>query len=574
MSNRVQTSTAIRNAISLVGNDTAVKTGLLTSARVGTSVLDLIGVYFLGSFSSAALNDEGTSAFALPLLPNFQLSPLLSLSIALIALTLKSGSSYLLQLLLVRNLNRRCSEIINEVSLKLEYAEKEDIDSLPSQALHYNSTAAIRAATVGILIPASTLFSEGILLLLFGFFLFSTNVLAATVSTLFLGVTSYQLHRILSKRQYVLGQRAGSAGISSLAIFQEMLFGYRELFVRGNLTTSISNFTAIETEISNIQTKQIALSTLPRHVLESTVMLILGLIATISIVYQDIQSAIVLLTIFGAATARILPSLIPLQASLAEIQTNLGKAHSIRFIETSDNKIHHQFVPTQQQAQRTSDEVRLTFNQVYYRYPDVDKWALESITFDFRGFGWFAIDGASGSGKSTIFDLLMGVRTPTHGEILLNNRNPWRFIKDNPGYCSYLPQKISVSNRSVAENIAYGTPLDQIDLEKVRNLLSMVQLDSLIGRSSKELFEPIGELGNKISGGQLQRLGIARCLYTNPKVILLDESTSGLDDASKSSVLDLIEQLSTQLMIISISHDMRITQRAAVVLKIRDGKVV
>ena len=147
------------------------------------------------------------------------------------------------------------------------------------------------------------------------------------------------------------------------------------------------------------------------------------------------------------------------------------------------------------------------------------------------------------------------------------------FVESHPGVCSYLPQRISTTNTSIAENVAFGSDLDQIDVLRVEELLIAVGLETLFRRSHQGIWLPMGELGSSISGGQLQRLGIARCLYTNPKVLLLDESTSGLDHEIQEEILDLIQKLSSEILVVSISHDQRISKRADLVMKIDNGRI-
>lgn len=563
----------LRRASSILGPRTMTRVWSITATRVGVGFLDLFGVFLLSQFSSAALQNGKNVSSLLPFIDSLRMSPLAILGLALVTLSIKSVISYFLNVKLIKLLNSRCSEIIENRSSAIADTDKEILDESTSQNLHYTITAGIRAGTVGVVGPLSTLISEGSLVVFFSIFLLATNALAAVLTMLILGVTSRQLHRYLSNRQYRIGQEAGSADIRSLSAFQESMHGYKELLVRGNLEKSLRRFSAIEGQLSDLQTQQIALGTLPRHVLETVVMLSLGLIATTSLLFRDAESAILLLTVFGAATARVLPSLVPLQASLSEIQVNLGKAFELDKVFSLGGKSVdvRETIP---ESCAVDNQTVLKFSSVGYRYPGTELDALHDLSFEFRGAGWVAIDGPSGSGKSTIFDILMGIRSASAGIALINGQRPWNFVNQNPGYCAYLPQRISVSNNSLAENVGYGLHLDEIDLQLVQDLLNAVGLEQIFQRSGLGILEPIGELGSSISGGQLQRLGIARCLYTNPSILLLDESTSGLDWETQSSILDLIEELAKTIMVISISHDVNITQRASQVLRIVDGRQI
>jgi ATP-binding cassette subfamily C protein len=565
---------AIKDASSDLGKRAMTLFWVLSAVRILVGLLDVLGVFCLSLFSAQALNQTENTMTSFGGLRGLGTSPLTLLGLALVLLMAKSCLSYILNYFLIGAMNDRCSEVIDAKSSQICDSDIEILNRFSTQTLHFLLTAGVRASTLGILMPLSVIMVEGFLVTVFFMYLIVTNVLAALLAFAILGITSMLLHRFLAKRQYRNGQLAGSASIRSLASFQDAIHGYKELLVNGNLATSLARFSSIERETGFIQTRQTILGVLPRHVLESAVMLTLGLIAVISTLLGESESAIILLTIFGAAAARILPSLVPLQTSLAEIQINLGKSSEIFAISELGGKSSCTVENLSRHFDRNQSTLNVQFKDVTYRYPQSNVDAISNLSFEFLGPGWYAIDGPSGSGKSTIFDILMGVCTPQHGNVLIEGIDPWTFIRANPGYCSYLPQRIAVINGSIAENVAFGQMNEQIDTEQVIKLLELVGLETLAERLKNNPLEPIGELADNVSGGQLQRLGVARCLYTNPSIFLFDESTSGLDAESQRSILNLIENLSSTCMVISISHDKRISDRAKRIVRIDSGRVL
>jgi ATP-binding cassette subfamily C protein len=564
---------AIKDASSDLGKKTMTLFWVLSAARILVGLLDVLGVFCLGLFSAQALNQTENTVTNFGGLRGIGTSPLTLLGLALVLLTVKSCLSYILNYYLIGVMNDRCSKVIYAKSSLICDSDIEILNRFSTQKLHFLLTAGLRASTLGILMPLSVIMVEGFLVTVFFIYLLVTNVLAALLAFAILGITSMLLHRFLAKRQYRNGQLAGSAGIRSLSSFQDAIHGYKELLVNGNLAAAIKRFSSIESETGSIQTRQTILGVLPRHVLESAVMVTLGSIAMISSLLGKSESAIVLLTIFGAAAARILPSLVPLQTSLAEIQVNLGKASEVSAIGDLGGKSKRIFANLGGQLESSQSQLSVRFASVTYRYPEAMLSAVEELTFEFTGPGWYAIDGPSGSGKSTIFDILMGVSKPQFGHVTINGVDPWTYIQTNPGYCSYLPQRISVFNSSIAENVAFGQVIEQIDISRVITLLELVGLEELAQRLKSNPLEPIGEMADNVSGGQLQRLGIARCMYTKPSIFLFDESTSGLDSVSQKSILDLIEDLSRTCMVISISHDHKISDRASQIVRIETGRV-
>jgi ATP-binding cassette subfamily C protein len=473
----------------------------------------------------------------------------------------------------VRIVNARTSQVIQTYAQDLSKTDKDKIDRYSSQEIHYLLTGGIRAALPGIINPVITIISEFTLMVMLCCLLIFTDLFSFFTVTLILGATSVLLYRLLSVRQYRIGQLTGSSAISSVATLQESIHGYRELLVRGTLSKHLQKFSLLETFISSLQTRQVILSVVPRHVLETIVIITLGLVAVIVSSSQSSKESLLVLSVFAATTARILPSLIPLQGAFSELNNNMGLSQKLqKLIADIKTKTASQ-ISTKNLAE-VPNVIVLECDQVSYQYPGMDDNAVSEVSLTFSGAGWFAIDGPSGSGKSTLFDLFLGIKQPQAGQIRINGNPSREFLLSNPGVCAYLPQRITTSNASVAENVAFGETKEMIDIDFVEKLLNRVGLGDLVGHSSQGVWTELGELGQRLSGGQLQRLGIARCLYTNPLMILLDESTTGLDYISQQQILDMFLDLSKTKLIVSISHDREITKRAHRVVRLDFGKVL
>ena len=571
---------SLKTACALLGPRTTTLVALLIAGKVLLGIVDLVGIALLSAFFAAALNEGSISQVSAPGLlgsiTQLSYSPLTLFYMALLLMAIKSLLSFFLSSNLTIIVNSKVSKVIFEYSDKIAYADKDWTDQFTTQELHFLLTAGTRAAISGIIIPTSIIVSEGALLSFFLVFLFSVNWIATLASLLILSTSSLFLYQFLSRRLYKTGQLAGSGNILSMEYFQESVHGYRELLVRGTLLTHTRKFSDKEEKLSQLLTKQSILGLLPRHTLETIVIISLGAVATAVSAGHTTKESLILLTIFAATMARILPTLIPLQSALSELNTNMGLSE--KFVAFFGARQLHS--PSSDAIRSSKEETlmegltKVSCRRVSYRYPSAKNIALSKISFNFEGPGWFAIDGPSGSGKSTLFDLLLGIKKPYEGEIRINGKSPREFIDQNPGVCAYLPQRIITSNSSIAENVAFGSNIDQIDVELVKNLLCKVGLDSLITRSPEGIWQTIGELGRTISGGQLQRLGIARCLYTSPKILLLDESTSGLDKISQEQILSLFSELSKEIQIVSISHDRLIVNRASSVIKLQDGCII
>ncbi len=548
----------------------------LILARFLAGGLDLGGVIFVSAFSAKAVsNSAGTvklPGLVQAIVPS-SYSAITCLFLGIGLLAVKSLLSLFLVYRITLLLNSQCTKIIETESLNLFSKDKDFLEQYSSQRLHYLLTSGIRASIIGILNPFSVLVSEALVMVLLITFLLVTSFSSSVASIAILSLSSFVLYRLLGHKQYQLGQALGKKNIESVMYLQESVHGFREFIVRGNLESQIKRFLIVESKISKLNSSQVFMLNAPRYFLETVVMLSVGVIALISTISQSSQQSLLLVTVYAATTIRILPSLIPIQTSLSEIRANLGISSDFREVRRfgSINQVETSLATNFDKY--AGDEVSVSIRDIAFHYPASNELLFETESIDFLGPSWYEIIGPSGSGKSTFLDVIMGIRELKNGTVRICGESPRNFFAKNPGFCAFLPQNVSTSNSSLAENVAFGTDVSEIDIEKVKELLNRVGLGSVIQRSEDGPWVPIGELGGSISGGQMQRVGIARCLYTDPKILLLDESVSGLDRKIQDEILDLIETLSKEILVISISHDPRQSLRAKHVLQISNGSI-
>ena len=187
--------------------------------------------------------------------------------------------------------------------------------------------------------------------------------------------------------------------------------------------------------------------------------------------------------------------------------------------------------------------------------------------------------GSTGSGKSTTVDLLMGLLSPTQGQILVDGLDlhdpghPARLLAWRAAI-AHVPQSIYLADSSIAENIAFGVPKEQIDFARVRLAAQQAQIASFIEASPNGYDSFVGERGIRLSGGQRQRLGIARALYKQAQVLILDEATSALDNDTEQAVMDAINQLDRNLTVVMIAHRLSTVAKCDRVIRLDHGRVV
>ena len=196
------------------------------------------------------------------------------------------------------------------------------------------------------------------------------------------------------------------------------------------------------------------------------------------------------------------------------------------------------------------------------------------MSLDVPSGSYAAIVGPSGAGKTTLVDLMLGLYEPDSGRILLNDLSPLELRQRIPGLISYVPQKPGLVSGTLANNVALGLRDESIDEELVWSALRKAQLGQLVESLPHGIYSSLGSHSDALSGGQIQRLGLARAVYTEPRLIILDEATSALDAATEASIAEAIQNLGSETTVVVIAHRLSTIQHADVVHVVDDGQVL
>jgi ATP-binding cassette subfamily B protein len=221
---------------------------------------------------------------------------------------------------------------------------------------------------------------------------------------------------------------------------------------------------------------------------------------------------------------------------------------------------------------------RLSFKETFgvrninYKYTSESLFILRDLSFNIKRGMTVGILGASGSGKSTFLDIIMGLLTPTDGHIFFDhNILDQKFVSAWQRNIAHVPQSIYISSTSIAENIAFGIPMSEIDFQRVKKASSIAQIGGFIEKLPKAYYTQVGERGINFSGGQLQRIGIARALYKNAPILILDEATSALDENTERLLVQSISDNCPGLTIIIVTHRKAALKNCSIVYELREG---
>jgi ATP-binding cassette, subfamily B, bacterial PglK len=318
------------------------------------------------------------------------------------------------------------------------------------------------------------------------------------------------------------------------------------------------------------------ISKLPRYILEVVIVtLIVFMIFVMHKYYGNLNDNIGLISIFALSALRLIPAFSLIASCISSIKNSEPSfenfvseiSENTKFNDISTNrivssKVDHRFFKAPKSV---------SFKDVSFMYDGNDNFSLRNINFEIKDKKICGIIGESGSGKSTIVDILLGLLKPSGGEILFDEKKiDYQNLFDNKVF-GYVPQNIYLNETSIKENIAFGVNADQIDENKIKKLLKFVNLYDYVYGLKDNINSRVNYLGSNLSGGQIQRLGIARSLYYNPKFLILDEATNSLDPNNEKKLLQELELMKNEVTFIIISHRDTTISACDKVYRIKNG---
>ena len=312
-----------------------------------------------------------------------------------------------------------------------------------------------------------------------------------------------------------------------------------------------------------------ALYNLPRYFVDGFIYILFAILVVLSsALASDEEGLLVTIFIFGFAAIKLLPIFQSLYASLARIRGSFNVVEVIND-ELDFGSVEH---ISSSGPVGVSNAKGICLNDLTYRYPLSKQESIIEVNVSLPSKGLVAVLGKSGSGKSTLIDLVTGLLVPSSGSVMVTiGAQSYDMHKVNTSI-GFVPQKPLVFEASVASNVAFGEPLQDIDYEKVEFCLEKVGLTDFVALGDR-CDEQLSSDGYGISGGQLQRLSIARALYRDANFIVMDEPTSALDLKTEESIVSLIEDIAQDKLVIVIAHRLQTIANADFVLLLENGRV-
>jgi ABC-type branched-subunit amino acid transport system ATPase component len=561
-----------------------IKLGLVVFLQISFSLLDLAGVAAIGMIGALTIRGVGSQG------PGDRVSKVLNFlhlenqtlqkEVAVLAIVatflflLRTALSIIFTRKTLKFLSRRGAGLTTRLfsqSLNRPFLQ---LQSKSQQETLYALTNGISIISIGVLgVLVNAIADSALLVVLFIGMVFVDAATAFFVLIIF-GTLGLIMYFTSHKRVQRLGAIDYKLTIESNQKVLEVLSAYREILVRNKRTYYTNQLEKLRVRLADAVAELSFIPYISKYVLESAVILGGVAIAGFQFLINDASRAVATLAIFIAAGTRIAPAVLRVQQGAIQIKGNLAVATpSLDLIDelketnplkSSDSEFH-----TNHEGFISSISIR----NCYFQYPGTIKPAVNDASIEVKKGEVVVFVGSSGAGKSTIVDLLLGVLEPDSGTISISNSSPRNVFEEWPGAVAYVPQDVLIFNGTIRENIALGFEPTSIPEEALLDALEKAQLLDYVRALPGGLDSEVGDRGARMSGGQRQRLGIARALLTQPQLLVLDEATSALDGETESNIAEGVQSLKGDVTVVMIAHRLSSVRNADKVIYLHEGRV-
>jgi len=558
---------------------------LVTVLQILMAGLDLLGVIAIGLLGALSVTGLQSSApgdrviGVLKLLriqdETFQMQALILGFGALILLVGRTALSIIFTRRILFFLSRRGAKISADLISRLLSQDLLVIQSRTTQETIFAASRGVVIIVLQVLATAVVWIADlaVLVVMMVGLLVVDMGTAIATLLVFFLvGLLLYKFMHVHAEN---LGAQNSKMEIKSNEKIVEAFNSYRESVVRNRRDYYAKEIGHLRYSVANTSAEMGFLPYVSKYVIESTVLVGAVLIGATQFILHDVSSAIATLAIFLVAGSRIAPAVLRLQQGTVLIKTALGTASpTLDLIDAlgaetislnNDDRVdvvHEGFT-----SEIVIEDVSLT-------YPNKITPAISNVTLTIPAGTSVAFVGPSGAGKTTMIDILLGVLTPDSGSVLVSGLPPLLTVAKWSGAVSYVPQDVLIVAGTIRENIALGYPISEATDELVNSALKVAHLEEFVANLPEGIDTQVGERGAKISGGQRQRLGIARAMFTRPHLLVLDEATSSLDGETEASVSEAIHAMKGSTTVVIIAHRLSTVRNVDQVVYLSNGKVL
>ena len=552
---------------------------MISVLQAALNLLDILAITLIGVIG--ALGVTYVAGFALPewvvavlgylKLDDFSIEQTLILVSTLTAFLFvtKSISSAFVNFRVFRFLSIRQAAISTRLSKQLSEAPYQFIKKQNPQNLIYAATDGVNNLVIGVLGNFFTGMAEFLLLFLIVLLLFILNPLTAIFTLVFFALIAFSLHRLLGSVSVKYGDRFSTASISGRGQITTLMYAYKEIYVLGRSEFFTQRFNETRHESAFANAMSLWLQQMPKYIFEIALILGAASIIGFQVLQNSATGGISTLIVFLASATRLTPALMRVQVALLQLRSYQPGAmitlELISQLKNSPNKID-----THEVRYVLTNPPKIEFKNVNFKYQDGESETITDVSLTIAAKKVTAFAGVSGSGKTTLIDLLLGIYSPNSGEIIFHENEVK--VQVNKVYgVAYVPQNPFIIDGTLKENIAIGIPSELIDKAAIDFAINASGLKSVVDSLAEGIDTNLGGLASRFSGGEKQRIAIARALYVKPKLLIIDEGTSALDGLTEQYITDSIFAMTNDMTIVLIAHRLSSIKNADVIYYMDKG---
>lgn len=562
----------------------------LVFLRSVLALLDLVGILTIGFIvSSVALfltsgsDPDRSLEFVSLQLPavNAQTLPWVSMGVlalflakALLSIMLTKKAAFF-----IASVEARSARTIVEVTLgrDLGEARKRSREEVMF-AIQVGSPSAFNT----LLNAANTFVAEAVLFVAICVAFLFVDPWATLAAVVYFGLIAVVMQFFVGSLMSSAAKAAAEGSLKANTAISDLFSVFRELFVLGRREKYVEDIFRARVAAAEGSAAQYYLAGMPRYIIEGALLVGVALFVVLQALAGDIVKSAATIGVFLSGGFRLTAALLPLQNALLTMNGAIPSAKTAHDIlalsSTARPSLTFQPAPQSQEQQlgdtaAASSSIGVQMDNVSFTYPGSDQPALTNISFKVAPGAQVALMGPSGAGKSTIADLICTVVRPTGGSIVLSDSKGNNLSLDLRGQVSYVPQRPGLVSGTILDNVALGDDPNLVDRDYVLEALRLAHLSELLSELPEGVDTPLGKLMDSLAGGQVQRLGLARALYSKPGLLVMDEATSALDAESEAEIQKALDGMRGIVTVVIVAHRLNTIQHADRVILVESGQI-
>jgi ABC-type multidrug transport system fused ATPase/permease subunit len=425
-------------------------------------------------------------------------------------------------------------------------------------------------------IPGMQLIAKAIVTGMILLLLLKIDPVLAFVLAFLLGGAYLSLYVQVRKKLATISKRCQANSKLQFKIATETFGGIKDIKLLNREQHFLNSFARAALQQADDEAAGNIIAHLPRYALETIAFGgVLAIILYLLVTQKNISNAMPLLALYAFASFRLMPAMQQIFTSIAFLRISRDALNVLSHDLSQQDLLATSLPQSSVPLTPLPFANELNLRNISFTYENTQKPVVESLNIAIPAKATIGIVGMTGAGKSTIVDLILGLLTPSHGDIQVDkisisatNITSWQ------QKIGYVPQMIFLADDTITNNIAFGIAPSEIDLAAVTRAARMANIHDFVNGLDRQYETIVGDRGVRLSGGQRQRIGIARALYHDPEVLVLDEATSSLDSLTENVILDAIKELSRKKTIIIIAHRLTTLTECDTIHVLQNGKII